>query len=1278
MSYFDPHHRRVARKDVVWDQIKRGQLMNLSIDFESSGLDRQNVPYATPSYPIPTEYGDFLTDLAGNPLNAAQILVKRPEWHIPQVQAEILQRVGRDSLPGFDSEERTNLWTAMAEMVWRIERAAHAYPEFGDKKDFISFMEYNKQFTDGKKPGGAEVISIPLQDEHGDIVHHVRYHADRGYVSYKVDDNPDSSYFWGGDNLYYIDEQDGSRWVWKEASTAVDGFNFLLYDSPFFRDNLRKLGFAPRNAGFLYMRGTATDKQKNIATVADVRHLAYATALYGPQGEDGLKLGEITDPQSGALIRRSEALVAYHQMNSRAANPIRLLRGGLRDPMDGALFDPAQAHGAVADAAATAALRIMCMDIAPDIYRLMSSQVTEKEIKAVLEAQSPQQNKLPLYALPRRHAGKSHSSAPYFHLGSDAQDGDFKKEMFLLANGAFHKGAYHSSQSDKPKPYHELSAEEWAEYLTLPETVRNPDRPLRSESIRRWPGVMAMEDVFKYTSQAKNYRDFLPEMSKDLKYIDEHPEMLETMRSAIGLINRQRRQNRHHPQVPLLEDDLPTQNSKVLYQEPALAEERRRLWKDAKRAGQTRIVPGVLETVKNGMQNVYELMGRVDEKTQQLALTPHPIDLFVNGGGKDIPDDEQDLILEKFKILAEKAYEVYSGKNEGNTLMYAQILHSLKKPNGEPYFEGKKLQVETVQEARRFRLAVGKRILQDYETLLRQGTSDYIHGEIDKGIFSRKFNGRPLFLFADADNGAAGGMPYVARQNGAEVPLDHILQLGHYGAGMNQVLAKLVDSDEWHYRFFRLRSEPSIMRLAQRFVDLGQAGHIPDMTYEMYKADRQHRLYGKENETVTTSSIPTVQTELPEIQRLKLAAILEEPLILERGDQPSKTISGKVLQYDEAARILEGAEQRLLDIQKEMPYDPALTAAGGYDLQTGLPYDHIANEIIRDSRVPFLEDKNFVVLDVPLWHVAQPIKTDDETLTPRGLIIPDISKEKRRAIHDYKKPVIIRVPETGQLYSPGPVKLQFIRNFDDPALSTIARQARTAYESAGQPLAEQSNIYWLGIEDLYPIANTREIATDIQSFKIPHSHFYGLVAPRWAAVGDTPLMAMVLPVDYVSQKLAPGQPVLFQEMNMEMFGNISGKTAPGTGQSYQTVLRDVIGMDGTGRVKGLAINDFNRAVKSGKLSADVVRAAGFMGPEHLDKRLSAWVTEKWKPQGGQQKIIVALFDQVNKDYFASGRDETKNMWGMFNMYAAPEAALLQDGRPVPPYAYRTVPRVNLG
>ncbi|MCB1321628.1 MAG: hypothetical protein KDK34_15340, partial [Leptospiraceae bacterium] len=67
---FDPHKRRIASKKHVWDKVRNGELMTLTIDLETSGIGRQQVPYATPGYPFITEWGDCLTDLAGNYCNS--------------------------------------------------------------------------------------------------------------------------------------------------------------------------------------------------------------------------------------------------------------------------------------------------------------------------------------------------------------------------------------------------------------------------------------------------------------------------------------------------------------------------------------------------------------------------------------------------------------------------------------------------------------------------------------------------------------------------------------------------------------------------------------------------------------------------------------------------------------------------------------------------------------------------------------------------------------------------------------------------------------------------------------------------------------------------------------------------------------------------------------------------------------------------------------------------------------------------------------------------------
>ena len=62
--------KRIANKKHIWHWIKRGVIMQLHFDFETSGIDRSGMSHSIRGYPFITEYGDALGDISGNYINS--------------------------------------------------------------------------------------------------------------------------------------------------------------------------------------------------------------------------------------------------------------------------------------------------------------------------------------------------------------------------------------------------------------------------------------------------------------------------------------------------------------------------------------------------------------------------------------------------------------------------------------------------------------------------------------------------------------------------------------------------------------------------------------------------------------------------------------------------------------------------------------------------------------------------------------------------------------------------------------------------------------------------------------------------------------------------------------------------------------------------------------------------------------------------------------------------------------------------------------------------------
>ncbi len=1256
---FDKNNQRIARKRFLWPQVTRGELMNLTIDFETSGLDRQNVPYATKSYSFTTEYGDALTDFAGNYLNSAQIFPRRPDWLVAQTPALILQRTPTGPAD-LDDESRIPYSQAWAAISWRIEQAMFAYDQFGHPTNIISIADYDKSFKHGQKDAIETVIDIPLLDDNGEIVYDLRYHPERRKISYRIDRDPQSPYYRVPHNIYYKDKDDKSLWKWVDPSLYVDFYN-ARFDLPHLRMQLYRTGSDPQDTTFLYARGTPSNKQRKRGHIVDVRHVAYATALYGPQGEQGLNLGRIIDERG--RIRNSEALSAYLSSNSNFENPMRLIKQGIFMP-DGSLHDPNMDHGAAYDALGTVALRNHCWDIAPWVCAEVVRQSDDNDRRHFLMRQDPVRTIFPLYTLPRRQEGLSHSDQLYWYLGNDNALGDFKDDIFLRVDGKLRHETY------KEKLLKDLSVEEWVEYLSLKVTSSDPDRAVRMESHRLAPPAFAFDDVVNYTSQGGKYKSRFKDLSQDIKYITENEQMRERIFSAIALKNEVRRKNAHVPHVKLLEDELPSQYSiEVSFQDDARREEQRQQFIKSGYKG-PEIQPGILDTIKNAMDNVYKFQRQIDSASRRLCLKAHPIDFFKDYELDDfahMQDPDIAAVLQNYTDLCERVYSIYKKKESS----YKDFLDEIVNPvTGGSFFKKGRFKAQTVGQAFYFRKELMRRALNDYDILLSYKGSDthkksYIEGVVDKKVYSLSHRGKQLFLFADPDNGVQGSQPFLVDEYGRRLELSYIKSISPRDA-----INLLVNENKWEIRFYRLRSDPTILRLAQRALDLDMGNIIPPAILHMYQADKRNRHLILPNETPTTSRIPTLLTDEIDITRLEIAASSQSPLILERAEDSALSVAARLIKQDESWRILSNSRAYNTEMTSSaLSWQPCLSAAM-FDPVSNLPYEFIEHLIPRDSSKDFEDDPNIIIIDVPVWHAHYPIEQYDPRLPFRGLVIDDIPKYQRELIRENRRHVVIRVKETGQMFACGRTSLHTVQS-NDKSFSSILEKASNDYLQSGHKLSDKKNLLFLGIEKLYPIANTRPIDQSYQSLSLASPQFYGLVSPCFANLRDTFLTAAIVPYDYASQRFMKGDPIHLHEMEGQIFASSNGQRNPNTGHMYESILDDIKGVDENGNKQGITIEQIMRDIRSGDLSSEFVRAAGFLGPDHLEQHLHDWTAARFKSNPDQEKFLLCSFAPVNEVYRETGR-EKDNKWVYFDGLSVPRAAISWDGQMPPPQSYRRV------
>lgn len=1285
---FNPHKRIFAQEKYALPFIQRGQLVRLTGDLETGGVGRSRVPYATPASAFPTEIGFALGDFAGNFGGTWQVFPKRPDHLAFEPAAALIARVQEMGPELYDDEGRTPFNLAAAATAWYIKESAFAYEDiakqFGDPLVDIHLTDFNKQYKDGQKAAADQVYNIPLIGADGEITHNARYHPVKRKISWRFtregSDWQDQNYR-AEDNLYYRDENDDSLWKWVEPVAGIRGYNFARYDLPLFRSFFYRAGFSAANTTFLYARGTPTSKQRPRPYLVDVRDMAHMTMLFGPQGEDALRLGKIND-YLGAPVRESEALGAILEEVTGHANPLRFIKGGPFNPMTGDFFDEPMAHGAVYDALITSALENHCWNLAPDLCMKLDEQADKNKFYGFLTRQNPDGTRLPFFALPRKEAGKDHSDLPYMFLGTDDQIGRFNEVYYLRADGDLHKTRYHG------KLLKDLSVENWVDFMKSQEG--NPDRIVRKESFRRKSEVLDVSYVLKNTAQGNRYADMIDDMMQDGIYFAENPEMRERIMQAVEMINHERRFGAKLPHNPNLEDTLNGHYAgEVFYQEEEREIERRMIWhKTSDRKGASQL-PGILQMLKAHMDNDYKYMRSIDEGMSQLCLTAHVIDFFKDFDLGDHLHEEETpegrfaaAVYEDFCELAERLHKKFSDKKYAYTSILDEIINPA---TGEPFFKGHKFQATTPAQAYQFREALGLRYLESMEKLgrykkLPAKLDDYMmRGVVDQDFDKQYLRDYHLALFADADNGQSGATPHVVNKHGAEVDIRILKGLNagiDYAHGSNQNvrehLSKMIDTKEWSKRFYQDRALPGINRLLHRFISLDRAHLIPESVLELYKADFENRMGGMDNETAVTDRATTLRSMEYELDRLEMAASANDPRLLERDPNPHFSAAARALKYEEGQQRLVYIRQWIEKMKLRLDqYDTGIVRRT--DPETKLPFDQIHIIVPRESTKAFEKDSGFTCMDIPHAQLAFAMENENPFFSSKGIVLPDPKSDFRRAV-ERKKPVLLRSYETGQVFATGPAELvKMPGTASDPAF-TLFREQAEVYERAGVKIQEDKPLWFLGIEDIYPLANTRPVDFAAQAIKLPKLHFEALTMPEYAAMGKVPLSAVLTPIDYYPQRVEVGQALRLKEMSANMFANIDGETdAPETGHTYETVLTHVIGLNEHGDKVGLSIRALFEKIRASEIAPEIITAMGFMGPDHLETRLDEWTTKKWKTDPLEQRVIVSLFKPVNKEYFEQGRKQEFNKWAYCPQDRAPRAALSWDGNPVSPNMYKALP-----
>lgn len=1232
--------RNIAQKKHVWDAfIKKGILLPIVYDVETFGLQRDNVPHPVRGTPIITEYSHLVMDIAGNYVDHFQIFPRRPETELGDPAAPLVIRKFPQE---FDSKDRIPYVDAMGEILWELERVPFRYEEaakkLGDETKKVFYKKYNidadeldlsdvfnsdleysdmqDETFDDEDIEAEDVINIPLIDDNGNIVHDVRYHTKLQKIAYRVDDNPSSHYALPRlKNNYYVDSEDGSKWKLVTPRRAVFGFNNHGFDNAVMRVNFMRAGVYPENLFSMTAKSTLSNKQIGKSFSYDIRNVFRSVVLYGPQGEDKLEFASKINPVNGRPYV-SESLVGVMKENTRAANRTRGIPGGVL-LKDGSRYNEHSAHGALYDVFATQALFKLAMQKSPHILEKILKQADQKYLQDWLSNVDVKDDKLPLFSISVKNYPHEPYETLYAFLGTDVQLGNMKRYIFMKTDGSLHDAMY------KGRSIFEFSAEDWERYLI--DNSRNTDAVLRMIPAKKWPYALHIDTVLKETEAGKIWRGRMEDVEQDLIKIKEHPEMLANIRMAVENINFRMRQvpSTHNPTK---EDDL----YRYGFGEPPYF---------------SGMEKNLMETIRAVQINEYRFMKLVDESMYRLFITPHKVDSI------DVNDKEAGEVLENFSDLVKRVRSKFRKKK----IDYLEIVDGFADKynvNYDPKYEEKLIKSgkdeniaglftleykrQMLSNMKKFRWAMKAHFLKSEKAEMENDTA-YSRGMVTVNDMFKSDGKKLKLLIANAYRGDGYNIPQIIdAESGISIPVSYIEKQNR-----NTVFDKFKNG-EWVSRFYRARSNPAVEIVLSQYADAGKLKSLPEEWQIEYKKYKQLKLYGKPNENEMTTTLPTIDSFEYELSKIEINASLGNKEALERSILETSGIAVKLDNYDEAKRIIAKSIEWINGIKEKNRFDETLQDNGLFDPATGLPYDDIPYEI---------KDNDYVVIDLPAFHLRNPIdQFNNDGLPHKCLIIEKPASETIKALSQKQK-VLLRELETGRMYHTGPAKLVASPDDGDYRSIHLNDAAKRAYEYAGKDFPASPVV--LGIEGLYPVANTRDMPSDVQTFKLPKQNFDGLIYHEIANLPKE-VKGLIVPSECVAQSLKAGEIVRLRESSGDMFDNICGDSGEDTGHVYDTKLKKV--------VSDITLRELFNKVESGELNEKIMTDFGFQSKSHIQQVFSQYAANMQKPDYEEIPVVIVEFDKVKKDD-----------WGYWNPPEAPVAAMLRGKKAIAPSSYRAVP-----
>ncbi|MCB9991806.1 MAG: hypothetical protein H6867_10650 [Rhodospirillales bacterium] len=1269
---------RVANKKHVWHMVQRGILTQLHFDFEAYGLKTKFAQIMS--------YGDAIGDIAGNFVESDEIQVKRPDRFIPTpaaltvtrtsaheldeegrlphrvAMAKIAQRFEQNSLAAaaFGVEEEGRNFSTVrkkGEDLYpkeKTETVVH-YPLFdpdkkmqiGDNGEIVTDPPGMLKLNDkGQVVIGPEEKTIliphevektgesgeletvveyrPMTPEDGAITFDVRIHPERGMIAYRFDEDPRSPYYENIENGYYEEDDRNDKWKFSEARKMISGYRIKWYDMAVLRPNLVRAGFHPSNIFFTHSRATITSKQKAKNYAVDTYSTVINTHLYGPQGEERLKLSDRTDPRTGETVP-SAKLELVMKENTRYENKERGIRAGVFMP-DGSVYDGRKGHKSPAyDAQASFAAFNYSRELAPNIVAQQELQADEDYLRNMLPGNNLTESHPPIFAMMRNSYPEKPVSDPMAFVGFDDQQGQLRRAIMMrldlgdLRNFTY-KGKTLQQMAEEDLTQSDHSQRNFVRMIK--EQGRDPDSLIRIDSLRKFHGVVRLGEAM-HTESATNWD--LEQIDDNFRFLvdEENTRILEAVRDAVEVLNWEMREE-PLPANPRLEEEWPFNSFGNL---DLLEYEARQESVKTKNMPNKGRAPGVSEMLLERAQHIFEYHNAIDEGLHRLAIQPHPVDLY----GYDDTLDKR-AAVENYWELFNKIYKRFKDKN----CPYIHIFDEYVNSSGKlvpPWRTSKEFDRydddrfdEIIQKIQDFRWDLMHRMLNDDELERKDKRSAY-----GKGLFDHQYTQKGRLLCGNMSRDFR-----VIDERGRELSINYIRR--QYGHMPNLVQDKLKSKD-WRIQFYRQESEPTTSVILMQFADMGKLNELDGLWKFRYEALRALYLHGAPNEdprNMRWDAIPALERQL---QAMEINQTMDDEGGLARVF--SKHVSGEAeifLRSEEGQRFLAEYKTYLDTIKAQYP---PIEGSLQYDEETALPYDWIEHEIDAD---------NYVMIDVPDTHLRKPL--EDIRQSPYSLVIRALSEKDKTKIRR-GTPVVLRGMQTGRLYHPGPVNVRQAPP-ESASYSDYFEQAQRAYkDDAGVSFPKPENRNILRVQEMIPIANVRPVDAAMQSLKVPSLYFDGLVSPRLAHFADDkPLTGLIMPADYCPQTLKAGAPIRFREMQADMDAKMEGTEGHETGHTYESKLL---------KVKRMTVGDLMDQVHNGEFTDEQARRCGYAGAYDVWEKVNAAFLNRGAPDLSREEILLLEFEPVDK-----------KSWAYFNPPEAPKAAFIQDGKPVSPSAYRMI------